>query len=151
MQGIGSLERDEERSQKPVARSPKKALLLLAPGFWLPHSLFDQTFDPHDLIVIGVLVVLEGVLSLDNALVLGLLARQLPARLQPRALMYGLVGAFVFRVIAILLAGFLLSWHLPKLLGGLYLLYVAVKHFATRQKPLEVPLDQLTLGGGLAQ
>ena len=79
MQGIGSLERDEERSQKPLARSQKKAPLLLAPGFcsWLPHSLFDQTFDPHDLIVLGVLVVLEGVLSLDNALVLGLLARQL--------------------------------------------------------------------------
>jgi YkoY family integral membrane protein len=98
--------------------------------------LFGQTFESHDLIVLGVLVVLEGVLSLDNALVLGLLARQLPHRLQQRALMYGLVGAFVFRILAILLAGFLLNWRLPKLLGGLYLIYVAVKHFLIEEKTI---------------
>jgi YkoY family integral membrane protein len=91
--------------------------------------LFGQTFEPHDLIIIGVLVVLEGVLSIDNALVLGLLARRLPRRLQPRALSYGLIGALIFRVIAIVTAGYLLHWELPKLLGGLYLLYVAGKHF----------------------
>jgi len=85
----------------------------------LQIEMFNQTFEPHDLFVIGVLIILEGVLSLDNALVLGLLARRLPQRLQPRALMYGLVGAFAFRVIAILLAGFLLSWRLPKLPSGL--------------------------------
>jgi predicted tellurium resistance membrane protein TerC len=90
---------------------------------------FGQTFEPHDLIIIAVLVVLEGVLSLDNALVLGLLARRLPKHLRARALTYGLVGAFVFRVMAIALAGFLLKWELPKLLGGAYLLWVAGKYF----------------------
>src|SRR5262249_25059674 len=88
---------------------------------------FGQTFDPHDLIVVALLVVLEGVLSIDNALVLGLLARRLPKRLQGRALTYGLVGAFVFRLIAI--ASGLLKWRIVKLLGGLYLVYVALKHF----------------------
>src|SRR6266480_4437771 len=92
--------------------------------------MFGQTFHPHDLLVIAVLVVLEGVLSLDNALVLGLLARELPRRLQSRALMYGLVGALVFRLVAIALAGFLLRWQVPKLLGGAYLIYVAIKHLA---------------------
>src|SRR5213075_2330536 len=72
---------------------------------------FGQTFEPHDLIVIGILVILEGVLSIDNALVLGLLARKLPKRLRPRALSYGLIGAFVFRAMAIIAAGFLLSWR----------------------------------------
>src|SRR4051794_27729553 len=91
--------------------------------------MFGQTFEPHDLVIIGVLVVLEGVLSIDNALVLGLLARRLPRRLQPRALSYGLIGALAFRVIAIVTAGYLLQWELPKLLGGVYLLYVAGKHF----------------------
>jgi len=91
---------------------------------------FGQTFEPHDLFVIGVLVVLEGVLSLDNALVLGLLARRLPNFLRARALTYGLVGAFVFRVIAIAIAGYLaFTWEVPKLLGGLYLLWVSVKYF----------------------
>ena len=45
--------------------------------------MFGQTFDAHDLII---LVVLEGVLSIDNALVLGLLARRLPKRMQKKAL-----------------------------------------------------------------
>src|SRR5437762_5390483 len=103
---------------------------------------FGQTFESHDLIIIAVLVVLEGVLSLDNALVLGLLARRLPKFLRTRALTYGLIGAFVFRVAAIALAGFLLTWEWPKLLGGLYLLWVAGKYFFNSDKP---PAAKLTL------
>ena len=91
--------------------------------------MFGQTFDLHDLAIIGLLIVLEGVLSIDNALVLGLLAKRLPKRLQGKALTYGLVGAFVFRIIAIGLAAYLLHWRIVKLAGGLYLVYVAVKHF----------------------
>jgi YkoY family integral membrane protein len=89
---------------------------------------FGQTFDSHDLIVIALLVVLEGVLSIDNALVLGLLAKRLPKHMQGRALTYGLVGAFVFRLIAIATAAWLLHWRVVKLLGGGYLVFIAVKH-----------------------
>lgn len=94
-------------------------------------AAFSQTFYPHDLIVVGLLVVLEGVLSIDNALVLGLLARQLPKSQQAKALTYGLVGAFVFRLVSILIAGFLLHWGWVKLLGGAYLIYISIKHFMT--------------------
>src|SRR4051812_45469183 len=96
--------------------------------------MFDQTFDPHDLIIVGLLVVLEGVLSIDNALVLGLLAKRLPKDQQSRALTYGLVGAFVFRFIAIATASYLLHWRSVKLLGGGYLIYVAIKHFLLAEK-----------------
>jgi YkoY family integral membrane protein len=89
---------------------------------------FDQTFGWNDLAVVGLLIVLEGVLSIDNALVLGLLAKRLPKHLQARALTYGLVGAFVFRLIAIATAAYLLKWRVVKLLGGGYLVYVAVRH-----------------------
>jgi YkoY family integral membrane protein len=95
----------------------------------LGQTFFHQTFDAHDLIVIGLLIVLEGVLSIDNALVLGLLAKRLPKHQQNKALTYGLVGAFVFRIIAIATASYLLQWRFVKLLGGGYLLYVALKHF----------------------
>jgi YkoY family integral membrane protein len=97
--------------------------------------LFGQTFELRDLFIVGVLVVLEGVLSIDNALVLGLLAKRLPRFLQARALTYGLVGAFIFRILAIALAGYLLHWEIPKLLGGLYLLWVAFKEFFLSGKP----------------
>lgn len=91
--------------------------------------MFGQTFDGRDLFVIGLLIILEGILSIDNALVLGLLAKRLPKRMQGRALTYGLVGAFVFRILAIATASYLLRWRIVKLLGGGYLVYVAVKHF----------------------
>ena len=90
---------------------------------------FNQTFAAPDLAVIGLLIVLEGVLSIDNALVLGLLAKRLPPHQRGRALTYGLVGAFAFRFISIATAQYLLKWQVVKLIGGGYLLYVALKYF----------------------
>lgn len=100
------------------------------------HDLFavagapfwNQTFASHDLLVVLLLVFFEGVLSIDNAIVLGLLAKRLPRSQQQRALTYGLIGAFAFRFIAILAAAYLLEWRIVKLIGGGYLLYIAIKH-----------------------
>ena len=106
--------------------------------------MYGQTFAANDLVLIGLLVVLEGVLSIDNALVLGLLAKRLPKAQQQRALTYGLAGAFVFRFIAIGAAAFLLRWSIVKLLGGGYLLWVAVKHLilkAGESSPERIALD----------
>jgi YkoY family integral membrane protein len=76
-----------------------------------------------------VLVFLEGLLSADNALVLAVMVRHLPKEEQKRALRYGIFGAFVFRLIAVLLSSALLDyWHF-KVIGGLYLLYLTVSHF----------------------
>lgn len=94
----------------------------------------NQTFELQDLLYVALLIVLEGLLSLDNALVLGVLARKLPKHLQKRALTYGLVGAFVFRLIAIGLATYLFHWKWVKLAGGAYLVLVALKHFVTEAR-----------------
>lgn len=104
--------------------------------FLMPLGAIDfygQILDWPDLMVVGLLILLEGLLSIDNALVLGLLAKRLPKEMQARALSYGLIGAFVFRVMAILLAGFLLQWTVAKLLGGGYLIFIALKHLSTQQ------------------
>jgi predicted tellurium resistance membrane protein TerC len=90
--------------------------------------VYGQTFTLPDLGVIGLLILLEGVLSIDNALVLALLAKRLPKSQQTRALTYGLAGAFIFRFIAIGTASYLLRWRIVKLVGGGYLLWVALKH-----------------------
>ncbi len=92
-------------------------------------DIFGQKAELQDIPVILLLVVLEGVLSIDNALVLGLLAKRLPKKMQSRALTYGLVGAFVFRIAAIATATLLLKWNWAKLVGGGYLVFVALKHF----------------------
>ena len=75
------------------------------------------------------LVVLEGILSADNAIVLAALAHTLPKHQQKKALRYGIGGAFVFRALAVLLAIHIIESPWLKLLGGLYLLYLPAKYF----------------------
>ncbi len=82
-----------------------------------------------DFVTIGLLVVLEGLLSADNALVLALMILGLERRDQKKALRYGLVGAFSFRIVATLLATYLIRIEWVKVLGGLYLLYLSYEHF----------------------
>ncbi len=82
-----------------------------------------------DFITIALLVLLEGLLSADNALVLAVLVLGLPRHQQRQALRYGILGAFAFRILAILLAVHLLSVSWVKLIGGGYLLYLTWNHF----------------------
>ncbi|MSO50099.1 MAG: hypothetical protein EXQ49_09425 [Acidobacteria bacterium] len=85
-----------------------------------------------DFVTIGLLIVLEGLLSADNALVMAIMVLSLPRRDQAKALKYGLVGAFVFRTIATVLATLLIKVVWIKLAGGLYLLYLVFQHFLQR-------------------
>ncbi len=78
------------------------------------------------------LVLLEGLLSADNALVLAVMVRHLPKDQQKRALRYGIWGAFAFRLIAVIFASMLLQFWWLKVLGGLYLLFLAARHFVHR-------------------
>jgi YkoY family integral membrane protein len=85
-----------------------------------------------DFLTIGLLVILEGLLSADNALVLAILVLGLPRSQQKKALRYGIIGAFGFRILAVLLAVQLLAVPWVKLVGGLYLLYLSWSHFFGR-------------------
>src|SRR3990170_4471864 len=82
-----------------------------------------------DLLTIALLVVLEGLLSADNALVLAILVLGLPKHQQRKALRYGILGAFFFRALATLLAVYLIQLAWVKLIGAAYLLYLVVHHF----------------------
>ena len=82
-----------------------------------------------DFATIGVLVVLEGLLSADNALVLAVMILGLPRPDQKKALRYGLVGAFAFRTLATALATQLIRVGWVKIIGGGYLIYLTGQHF----------------------
>jgi len=88
--------------------------------------------EASDLLTIGLLIALEGLLSADNAMVLAVLVLGLPKNQQKKALRYGMIGAFVFRTIAILLATLLIQVAWVKLVGAGYLLYLVYAHFFTR-------------------
>ena len=84
---------------------------------------------PSDLFTVFVLIILEGLLSADNAIVLAVMILGLPRREHHKALQYGLVGAFVFRTISTLLAVYLIQLNVVKIAGAAYLLYLPYKHF----------------------
>ena len=85
-----------------------------------------------DLALIGTLILLEGLLSADNALVMAVMVLGLPEQDRKKALSYGLLGGFAFRVIATLLAVYLMKVLWVKVAGGLYLLYLVYEHFFGR-------------------
>lgn len=87
-----------------------------------------QSLQLVDLVTVFTLAALEGILSVDNALVLAILVRSLPEEQRKKALTYGIVGAFAFRFLALIFASYLMSLWVFKLIGGGYLVYLAMKH-----------------------
>ena len=87
-----------------------------------------QALSGADGLAVLTLAILEGILSVDNSLVLAILVRTLPKEQQKKALMYGIVGAFFFRGVALVFAAHLMRFIAFKLVGGGYLVYLAMKH-----------------------
>lgn len=85
--------------------------------------------DPVSWGLIGSLVVLEGLLSADNALVLAVMVKHLPEKQRKKALTYGLIGAYFFRFLFIGLGMILIKFWWIKLLGAAYLAWLVIKHF----------------------
>ena len=80
------------------------------------------------------LALLEVFLSLDNAVVLALIARELPEQDQKKALRYGLWGAVILRLAAVAIASELMHFSWVKVVGGGYLLYLAIRYFFSKGK-----------------
>ncbi|BAB06272.1 TerC family protein [Halalkalibacterium halodurans] len=82
--------------------------------------------------VILVLIVLEGLLAADNALVLAVMVKHLPEEKRKKALFYGLAGAFLFRFASLFAISFLIDiWQLQAI-GALYLMFIAVNHIVRK-------------------
>ncbi|WP_147804665.1 TerC family protein [Alkalicoccus halolimnae] len=79
--------------------------------------------------ILLVLVVLEGVLAADNAMVLAVMVKRLPADKRKKALFYGLAGAFVFRFAALFAIALLITIWQIQAAGALYLLIISLHHF----------------------
>lgn len=87
----------------------------------------------HAISIIGTLIVLKGLLSADNALVMAIMVMPLPKFQQKRALWYGIAGAFVFRFIMLAFAIWIIRlWYLRGA-GAAYLAYLAIKHFWSKR------------------
>ena len=82
--------------------------------------------------VLLVLIVLEGLLATDNALVLEVMVRHLPEEERKKALFYGLVGAFIFRFGSLFIISFLIDVWQVQALGAAYLLFMAINHLVRK-------------------
>ena len=82
--------------------------------------------------VLLVLVVMEGLLAADNALVLAIMVRHLPEEQRKKALFYGLAGAFVFRFLSLFVISFLVDIWQVQAIGALYLLFMSINHIARK-------------------
>ncbi len=98
------------------------------------HELIGQIVQRplSSLGVVANLIIIESLLSVDNAAVLATMVLDLPKDQRPKALRYGLLGAYVFRGVALLFAAMLISIWWVKPLGGIYLLWLASRYFFRR-------------------
>lgn len=90
-------------------------------------SNFEGAFTVSGISTILLLLLLEGLLSADNALVLAMMVKPLPQHQQKKALIYGIWGAYLFRFLVIGIGTYLIKFTWIKALGATYLLYMAYK------------------------
>lgn len=86
-------------------------------------------------VIIFNLIIIESLLSVDNAAVLATMVMDLPQHQRARALRYGILGAYIFRGLCLIFAAYLIQIWWLKPLGGLYLLYLAYDFFHTKATP----------------
>jgi tellurite resistance protein TerC len=79
--------------------------------------------------VIISLIIIEGLLSVDNMLAIAALASQLPDDQRKKALRLGLAGAYSFRILALFFAGFIMANEWVKFIGAFYLIHLMTDHF----------------------
>ena len=100
-------------------------------------------------VILG-LILIEGLLSVDNALGIAAMASHLPKRQQKAALRWGLIGAYLFRGIALALVAWLMHNAWIKWFGALYLIYLAAAHLRLHPKvEKKANLASRTNGKGL--
>ncbi len=94
----------------------------------MPLELITTTELIEALPVFASLIVIEGLLSVDNALAIAAMASHLSGRNKFLALRLGILGAYLGRGIALAFAGWIVRHEWMKALGSFYLLYLMCAH-----------------------
>lgn len=92
------------------------------------------------MVILVKLIVIDMVMSGDNAVVIAMAARNLPKELQNKAIFWGTFGAIGLRLLVAAIVVVLLDIPYLTLIGGLMLLWISVK--------LLIPENEQSLEGG---
>ena len=114
--------------------------------FFNLHAILTTLSDPANWMIIFSLIILEALLSSDNALVLAVMVRHLPEEQRKKALLYGIWGAYLFRFIAIGIGTFLIKIWWIKLIAAGYLLYMVWDYFRNKDEDKDGVNDSLQKG-----
>jgi len=87
----------------------------------------EEFFTAHFWVAVGQIIMIDILLGGDNAVVIALACRQLPAHQRTKGILWGTAGAIVLRVILIAFALTLLQVPFLKLVGAALLLWIGVK------------------------
>ena len=79
--------------------------------------------------IIVSLIIIEGLLSVDNALAIAAMANHLPGRQKYLALKFGILGAHFFRGLCLAFAAWIIDNPWLKICGAAYLVYLMCDHF----------------------
>lgn len=90
----------------------------------------EEFFTAHFWLAVGQIIAIDILLGGDNAIVIALACRQLPAHQRFRGILWGTAGAIVLRVILIAFALTLLQVPFLKLVGAALLLWIGIKLLA---------------------
>ncbi|HXD92915.1 MAG TPA: DUF475 domain-containing protein [Bacteroidia bacterium] len=103
------------------------------------NELINQIIDNPgaSLAIIGNLIIIESLLSVDNAAVLATMVMDIPQNQRDKALKYGIWGAYIFRGLAMLFASVLIKIWWLKPIGGIYLLYLVFDWYKGKQSENE--------------
>jgi len=87
----------------------------------------DMLFTSFFWVTLGQIMMINILLSGDNAVVIALASRNLPPKQQRQAILFGSFGAIVLRVILTFFAVVLLAFPYLKIIGGILLVWIAIK------------------------
>lgn len=87
---------------------------------------FFGTIGPDWFVALGSILLINLVLSGDNAVIIALASKNLPAQQRKQAILWGSLGAVVLRIILTFVAAYLLDIPYLQFIGGLALLYIAI-------------------------
>ena len=90
----------------------------------------EEFLTPHFWVAVGQIIMIDILLGGDNAVVIALACRGLPAHQRTKGILWGTAGAIVLRVVLIYFALTLLAIPFLKLVGAALLVWIGVKLLA---------------------
>ena len=94
--------------------------------------------DPAFLTGLLQVILIDILLGGDNAVVIALACRRLPEAQRRKAILGGVVGAVLLRILLLMIASYVLELPLLKVVGGVLLLWIGIKLLLPEQEEADV-------------